>query len=357
MANIFDVAKQAGVSKTTVSRVINNQGPIKESTREKIISAMKSLDYSPNYFAKGLRTNSTRTIGIVVPDITNSFYTEMLRGIEDITGSEDFMNILCSTNERADRQLWYLQNLANRSIDGLIMCTWSKEKENINYLKKIGEKIPIIFMDYIMKSDLVSYVITDGFNSSRFATDYLIRLGKKRIGYIMGFSRFSAGYERFLGYKAALKDNNINLDPSIIFEGEYHKQSGYEAAEAFMKLSNPPDTIMTASDIMAIGAILYLKEQGIRIPEDVCVIGYDNMEMCTLVDPPLTTVAQPIRELGKVAAEILINSIKDNTFPRSHIVLDNTLIIRRSLDPKIKGERHIPIPRKIEENQGEIDGS
>lgn len=344
MANIFDVAKLAGVSKTTVSRVINNQEPIRTSTREKIINAMKILDYSPNYFAKGMRTNKTMTIGIVVPDIANSFYTEMLRGIEDITGSENFMNIICSTNESADKELWYLENLSNRSIDGLIMCTWSKEQGNQNYLEKLGQRIPIVFMDYIMKSDPVSYVITDGFNSSRFTTNYLIGIGKKKIAYIRSSSRLSAGYERFLGYETALMDNNIIMDKSIIFEGEYHKNSGYTGAEYFMDLAHPPDAIMAASDIMAIGAILYLKEHGIRIPEDVSVIGYDNMELCTLVDPALSTISQPIRRLGKTAAEILIHCISDCAYPKQQIVLDNELIIRRSLDPIIKGEKIIPIP-------------
>ena len=140
MATIFDVAKLAGVSKTTVSRVLNKQGPVRKSTQKKIINAMKTLDYSPNFFAKGMRTNRTRTIGVVVPDIANSFYTEMLRGIEDITGNENFMIILCSTNEVADKELWYLKNLANRSIDGLIICTWTKEERNIAYMRELGKK-------------------------------------------------------------------------------------------------------------------------------------------------------------------------------------------------------------------------
>jgi len=346
MANIFDVAKLASVSKTTVSRVINKQGPVRKSTRERIIKAMKTLNYSPNYFAKGMRTNKTRTIGVVVPDIANPFYPEMLKGIEDVTHAESFMKILCSTNEDADRELWYLKNLVDRSIDGLIMCTWSKEDRNMVYLEELGKSIPIVFMDYIMKSEPVSYVITDGFTSSRFATNYLLKKGKKKIGYIRGLSRFPAGYERFLGYKAAFKDHNLPVDPSLVFEGEYHKQGGYDGAEYFMGLSHPPDAIMTASDIMAIGSIFYLKEHRIGIPEEVSVVGFDNMEMCTLVDPALTTIAQPIRKLGKTAAEILINSVIDGTIPQAQVILDNTLIIRKSLDPKIKGEKHIPIPGK-----------
>ena len=197
-----------------------------------------------------------------------------------------------------------------------------------------------------MKSDSVSYVITDGFNSSRFTTNYLIGMGKKRIGYIMGLSHSSAGYERYLGYEAAYKDNKLSIDSSLIFEGEYHKQGGYEGAKYLMNQPHPPDAIMTASDIVAIGVSIYLKEHGIRIPEDVSVIGFDNMELCTFVDPSLTTIAQPIRKLGRTAAEIIISSITNNTLPESRIILDNTLIIRKSLDSEVNGEKHIPIPVK-----------
>lgn len=333
MATILDVAKLSGFSKTTVSRVINGNGPVSEEARQKIEEAMRKLNYTPNYFAQGMRTNKTRTIALLVPDYSNPFYPELFKNVEEVARQNGYMITLCNTDEEAEKELEYIKEIVKRNIDGIIFCTYNRIRRNIDYLIRISEEIPVVFMDQVVDEDEpINYVVTDGFESTRKAAGYLIEKGRRRIAYIKGSSKRRVTKERYNGYRQALMDYGINFDPSLVYTGNFHMKSGFEGAKYLMSINNPPDAIMAASDAMAIGAIKYLKYAGFSIPGDVNVVGFDNIFLSTLVEPALTTISQPIKELGREAVKILIDKINNPEMENKQIKLEGELIIRRSTE-------------------------
>ena len=344
MATILDVAKLAGVSKTTVSRVINGQGPVKESTKNKIITAAKALNYEPNYFAQGMRTSKTNVIGILIPSYSNPFYPELLEGIEEVSLKYGYIDTVCSTYEDAEREYQYIKHLVNRRVDGLIICTWCMTERNLRFLKEIGREIPIVFMDYFLKSEQISCVIADGYTSSRFASEYLIDQGRNKIAYIKNPPTFPAAYERFLGYRDALESKGLSVNEAYIYEGNFHMDSGFNAAAYFMNLPTPPDAIMAAADIMAVGALHCLARLEIDVPKDVQVIGFDNIQLSRLVNPQLTTIAQPILDLGRTAAHTIIQKIASKDLSQTQRILGSSLILRGSTGSPNGKEYVIPIP-------------
>jgi len=336
MATIMDVARLSGFSKTTVSRVINSNGPVSKETKIKIEEAMHKLNYTPNYFAQGMRTNRTRTIALLAPDYSNPFYPELFKSVEEVARQNGYMIILCNTAEEADRELAYIKEIVKRNIDGIIFCTYNRIRENIDYLIRISKEIPVVFMDQVVddEEERINYVVTDGFTSTRKATAYLIQKGRKRIAYIKGSSRHRVTKERYNGYKQALIDYGIQFDSSLTYTSDFHIESGFMAARELMSRDDPPDAIMAVSDAVAIGAIKYLKYAGISVPDKVNVIGFDNIFLSTLIEPALTTISQPIEELGREAVNIVINKINNPEFPDKQIKLEGELIIRRSSEGK-----------------------
>ena len=236
MATILDVAKLSGYSKSTVSRVINGNGPVSKEAEEEIKEAMEKLNYTPNYFARGMRTNKTNTIAVLVPDYSNPFYPELVKSLETAARTEGYMVTICDTDEKPDKELEYIKDIVKRNIDGIIFCTYNRVEENIDYLMKISEKLPVVFMDQVFfngkkEKKQTSYVITDGLKGTKQAASYLLKKGRKRIGYIKGSSSYRVTKERFEGYKQALKEFNIEFDSSLIFTGDFHMKSGFQGAK------------------------------------------------------------------------------------------------------------------------------
>lgn len=333
MATILDVAKLSGVSKTTVSRVINNNGPVSEDTRIKVEEAMDKLNYTPNYFAQGMRTNKTKTIALLVPDYSNPFYPELFKNVEEIAREHGYMITLCNTAEEPDRELESIKEVIKRNIDGIIFCTYNMVRKNINYLIQISNKVPVVFMDLVVRDDEpISYVVTDGFKSTRKAVNYLIEKGRRKIAYIKASSQYRVTRERFEGYKQALADHNINFEPSLVYKGDFHIKSGFEGAKYLMEKDSSPDAIVGASDAMAIGVLKYLKATGISVPDEVNVVGFDNISLSTMINPALTTIAQPIKKLGEEAVNIVIERIKNPDLDNKKLKLDGELIVRGSTE-------------------------
>jgi LacI family transcriptional regulator len=331
MPTIWDVAKKARVSKTTVSRVINNQGPVKEETRDRILEVMKALNYQPNYIARGMRTNKTHSIGIVVPDYANPFYAEMFRGIESVTRNAGYMSFMCNTDAEKTRELHFIKELLSRKIEGIIYCTYGGDKETIEYLLSLSDKIPVIYMDPVILDKQVSFVLTDGYAATRDATHYLINKGRRKIAYIKGPRKYKVTHERFAGYEKALEEAGIRVENCYMYEGDFSMQSGSEAARSFLQCDVPPQAVMAATDVMAIGALKYIKKTDKTIPDDINIIGFDNIALTELVDPSLTTIAQPIFELGKTAAELLLEQIANiPNYSHKKIFMEGRLIERES---------------------------
>jgi len=328
MATIVDVAKLAGVSKTTVSRVLNATGPVNENTRQKIEAAMEQLDFTPNYFAQNIKVAKTRSLGIIVPDFSNPFYPEMFKGIEEVSRKRGYMNFVCITDEEAATELDHIQELLRRKVDGIIMNTYKRVQKDIDFLVKTSRTVPVVFMDPVVHDEPLSFVVSDGQTGTMEATRYLLKLGKRRIGYIKGSRRHWVTRERFSGYKMALKEAGVDFDQDLVYEGDFHLKSGFEGAKALLEKKNPPDAIMAATDLMAIGALKYLNYAGVLVPEEVNVVGFDNIPLADLVDPGLTTVAQPIRALGERAAKILIEQIEEPQQEVQKVVLECSLVLR-----------------------------
>lgn len=337
MYNILDVAKLAGVSRSTVSRVITGNGAVKTGTRNKVQKAIEELNYTPSYFAQGIKTGKTKTLAMIVPDYSNVYYGEMFRGIEKIALENGYMVIICNTNKSSTQERNYVKELLKRKIDGIIYNTYKRNNENIEFFANLSKKIPVIFMDYINKNDEeISYVLTEGYESSKKAVKYLIDKGKKRIGYIRVPPYISVVQHRYEGYKQGLVESGITPDGGIVYQcpdneiGKTHLEVGYEGAMALMKSQNPPDALMTSTDIMAVGAIKYLKQAGYRIPQDVSVIGFDNIALASIVEPSLTTIAQPTYKIGEEAAKILIAKINGDEKVEDRIIFEAEFIIRGS---------------------------
>lgn len=339
MSTILDVAKLAGVSRSTVSRVLTGNGAVKSETRGKIRDAIEELDYTPSYFAQGIKTGKTKILAMLIPDYSNLYYGEMFRGIEKVALENGYMVIICNTDKSSTRERLYAEELLKREVDGIIYNTYKRNKDNIDYFTKLSKKMPVIFMDYIQdKSIDVPYVITEGYESSKNAAKYLISKGRSRIGYIRVPPYISVVQHRYEGYKQGLIESGIEPDGSIVYQcpdnevGKTHLDVGYEGAMALMNKPNPPDAIMTSTDIMAVGAIKYLNSAGYKIPKDVSVIGFDDIALSTIVEPSLTTISQPTQKIGEVAARLLLAKINGENDIEDQITFKPEFIVRESTE-------------------------
>ena len=335
MVTIFDVAKEAGVSKSTVSRVINRDTKVKQETRDAVEAAIKKLNYSPSYMAQAIRTRKTHTIALVVPEYSNIFYTEMFRGVEDIALKYGYMVMVCNTERHAMSDIEYTNELLKRNIDGIIYNTYRTDDEMADYLRQISERLPIVYMNRIFGDDEnYACVYTDGFKSNRKAVQYLIDKGKHKLGYVMNSEDVSIIEERFEGFVQGLKDHGLELNEKWVYRVQRENEPDYiklgrDAAKYYASLKDRPDAILTATDMLAIGCVKGFNESKIKVPDEISVIGFDNVFVSALIDPPLTTIAQPVRKMGQAAAEILISSLQGKKI-QNKVVFDGKLIVRET---------------------------
>ena len=331
MSTIIDVAKRAGVSKTTVSKILGGKGNVRPATLQKVNQAMKELDYIPSGFAQTLRTGSSKNIAILLPEQFNFGYYEILRGIEMALKNSEYIMTVCSTGVNAEKQMDYLREMIRRQVDGIVVFSYTRVEKNINYLLRLNKKVPVIVMDNILEDgEPLSMVRVDGFNLTRKAAQYLIDKRRMRIGYIRYESKNAATSERYSGYLAALEENGIAFDPKLVREAsaETHMTSGFEQARILMQLKNPPDAIMTVTDLLAIGALDYMREAGIMVPRDVCVMGFDDIPFCNWVNPKLSTASQGQLNVGRTAANLLFELMGNPETGFRKIILPGDLIIR-----------------------------
>ena len=335
MVTIFDVAKEAGVSKSTVSRVINRDTKVKQETRDAVEAAIKKLNYSPSYMAQAIRTRKTHTIALVVPEYSNIFYTEMFRGVEDIALKYGYMVMVCNTERHAMSEIEYTNELLKRNIDGIIYNTYRTDDEMEDYLRQISERLPIVYMNRIFGDDEnYACVYTDGFKSNRKAVQYLIDKGKHKLGYVMNSEDVSIIEDRFEGFVQGLKDHGLELNEKWVYRVQRENEPDYiklgrDAAKYYASLKDRPDAILTATDMLAIGCVKGFNESKIKVPDEISVIGFDNVFVSALIDPPLTTIAQPVRKMGQAAAEILISSLQGKKI-QNKVVFDGKLIVRET---------------------------
>lgn len=328
-ATIKDVADYAGVSKTTVSRVLNNHPYVTADVRQRVQQAMLDLGYQPNRSARRLRANSSDILGLIIPDIQNPLFQAVVRGVEDLAYEQQMNVVLCNTDDIPEKQMVYLRVMqAERAAGVLVVPTLPSDGEVLRPVQQAGT--PIVLLDRDVDQFEADLVRTDNVRGAYAAVWHLTTLGYQRIAIIAGSQYLTPGHERLRGYKEALEKAALTLDPTLIREGNFRVESGYTLTRELLAAAEPPDAIFVSNNLMTLGALRALHELSIRIPEDVALVGFDDMPWAGDLYPPLTTVAQPGYELGKTAVELLLRRIAQPALPFRQITLPPQLIVRQS---------------------------
>ena len=330
MATIKDVAQAAGVSITTVSHAINGTRRVSDELRERVLKAMKELDYRPNILARGLRLGQTETIGLIVPDNSNLFFAEMARTIEDVGYSSGYSVILCNSDDNVEKQQSYIQVLVAKQVDGIIFISTGEPDWDLKSLADDG--VQVVIVDRDVPNVRADIVLLDNEKAGYEATRYLIGLGHRRIACITGPSQLTPSAQRVDGYRRALIEAGIALDPAYTMTGDFRILGGETAMTSLLNLEPRPSAVFVCNDMMAIGAIRSARSLGLNIPEHVSIVGFDDIPLARAMFPALTTMAQPITGMARIATELLIQRIRGqmNSTERQRIVLTAKLIVRDS---------------------------
>ena len=332
MTTMKDVAERARVSVSTVSHVLNGTRRVAGETQEAVLAAIEELSYQPNLLAKSLKTRRTFTIGLLISDIQNSFFTSVVRGIEDVALSRGYHLFLCNTDEDAAREDEYVRELAKKRVDGLLVASSAPRHNHARRLR--AENLPFVFVDRKVEGVDADVISVDNREGMRLISDHLAGLGHERIGMISGPLDKASGYERYLGLQGALADLGVGLQDSLVRFGDFRTSSGREGAMELLGLPAPPTALVTANNQMTLGALMAVKEMGLRIPDDLSVVGFDDPEWAPLTAPPLTTLAQPTYEMGVEAAKLLLDRIEGGRDGRTRrVLLEPWLVVRGSTAP------------------------
>lgn len=328
-ATIRDIAEKTGVSITTISQILNGKGSrFSEATRNKVFQTAKDLAYKPNFFAKNMVTNRTNTIGMIVPEVTDPFFSQMVKGAEDYLNAHDYMILLCNSSQDSTREDLYVEELLHRAVDGLIIASPNILASNVFAQLEALHK-PYILLDRKRHHREEGNIFIDDYEGGYMATEHLLSLGHTKIGIITSDDSFYSVEERLQGYQAALKDHGITGLPTWIMEGDQTMPGGYIASKKLLETAEITALFVT-NDQMAVGAYRAALELGITIPDDLSIIGFDDIELAEYMAPTLTTIRQPIYDIGKTAAKYLLKAIQNPTekMPNKKMPLD--LIARQS---------------------------
>lgn len=322
MATIRDVAKLAGVSVATVSRVLNQNGYVNEETEKRVRKAIQALNYKPNEVARTLFKKTSKTIGLIVPDISNPFFPELVRAIEDVMNIYDYTVILCNSDEKSEKEKQYMDVLKQKYVDGMILTTNQLTTEEVMELD-----IPIVVLDRPSDYSFPS-VIADNYNGARLATRHLYDIGCRKIAHIQGPAHVVNAMQRFYGYRDEMKSLGL-WEEALVIQGNYQLKQAKEAVLKALQ-TNQVDGIFAGNDAMAVGALKAVQQLGLRVPEDVAIIGYDGIPLTEMTTPELSTISQPIYEMGAIAARLLVKKIEGQPIDQLHYVLPVALIERKS---------------------------
>ena len=334
ITSIKDVARKAGVSISTVSNALNNSRYVKKETKEKILEITKNLNYTPNIIARGLKTRSTSTVAVIVPDISNQFFAQVIRGVEEIARLRKYNVLLTCTYYDVLEEKKSIEILRQQFVDGFLFISGYDSFAHIKELN--DDKVPVVVADRELKEKKIPSVLIENFGAMRDTVNYLHRLGHKRIGYISyTYDNQTTVEKRFKGYCRGLKDNKLVFDPDIVVISEALRlnelQGSREAIKKILNCKDIPSVIINASDFIAVGVIRALKELKIKIPEEISVVGFDNILMSLYTDPLLTTIKQPKKQMGDTAMNLLLDIIKHKRVKEKNIILPTELIVRNSV--------------------------
>jgi LacI family transcriptional regulator len=341
-ATIYDIAEALKISPATVSRAFSNSNLVNKQTRKKILDVANEMGYRTNQFAKSLREQKTNTIGVLMHELNSNFMVSVLAGIEKVISETNYDIIITHSGESGKKEIANASNLFHKRVDGIIASLAFDTPNLAHFNQFINKKIPVVFFDRVEENSGGIKVIIDNFKAGFDATNHLIEQGCTRIAHFTGSLTRNVYIKRFEGYKAALKAHNIKFKEQYLIEGTLQKSSAIEAAKAIAKMKPMPDGLFVANDFSAAVCIQTLKEMGIKIPEDIAVVGFNNDAIGTIIEPHLSTIDYPGVSVGEVAARQLLNHLKGeaNVADMNTIILRSELIVRASsLRKKIINEQ------------------
>jgi LacI family transcriptional regulator len=333
MANMKQIAKIAGVSLGTVSHVLNGSASVREPLRKRVMDAVDSLGYQPNQLARGLRRDKTNMIGMIIPDITNPFFPAVVRGAEDVAFANGYRLILCNTDNDHSKELFHLNVLRTYLPSGLIVIpsNFSDLTAQAESYRKAGTAV--VCVDRLPRDWNGDSVTSDNESGAYEAISYVIRQKHRQLAMIMGPKHLTNSQDRLKGFRRALHKAKIHIGPEYIQESSYDQHAGYSKTMLLLRMIPRPTAIFAGNDLIALGALLAFREARIRCPEDISLIGFDNLDLAEMTSPTLSSVSQPGYQMGTTAAGILIDRVRGDDGPPKHVVLDTALKIRGSVAP------------------------
>ncbi|MEK7720332.1 MAG: LacI family DNA-binding transcriptional regulator [Bacteroidota bacterium] len=331
---IHDIARELKISASTVSRALQNNPRISLKTRERIISLADSMGYRPNIMASNLRNKRSNTIGIVVPLINRYFFSAVISGVEEVAFKAGYTVMISQSNDLANKEISIVHSMFANRVDGLIISI-AMQPTNYEHLKIFRKKnIPLVFFDRTVAEIDTNKIVVDDFMGGFRVTQHLIEQGYKRIGHMAGPQNLQTYLHRKNGYIEALSKNGISYDESLVVNNSLTSEDGVNAVQYLMSLPKPPDAIFCGNDTTALSSMIYLRDKGIRIPEDFGIVGFSNEPFSKVVSPSISTIAQPGFLMGQKAAELILNQIANKGKPFQTLVLPTELIIRESSNRK-----------------------
>jgi LacI family transcriptional regulator len=318
----------AGVSPATVSRVLNGKEDVGADLRRRVLRAVAELRYRRNGPARSLRTHAAMVLGLIISDITNPFFTEVVRGAEDQAHLAGYSVVLANADEDVAKEVRYLEVAAAERMAGALLSPASPRRSSIDVL--LDQGIPVVTIDRRLAAVPVDSVTVNNRQAARDAAQHLVRQGCRRVGIVAGPAQTTTGASRLAGYRAALRDAGHPVDPSLIAYADFRAEGGYEATRQLLRQRRPPDGLLFCNNLMTVGGLRAIAEAGLSMPADIAVVGFDDSIWATLLSPPLTVVAQPTYKIGQTAARLLLRRIDGEKFRPRHVVLRAELIERAS---------------------------
>jgi len=329
MSTILDVARIANVSTATVSRVINSPERVRLETRKRVCRGMEVCRYKYNALARGFATKRSHTFGLIVPTITNPIFAESTRGVQDFANEKGYQVILGNSDYQYEKEAKLVEVLRERQVEGLIITTTNLKG---NILKSLlDDDFPFVLLYSTLRKGPISTVGVDNFLGGYRATEHLIHQSHHRIAMLAGGFYFSdRSFHRWHGYKRCLKDHNIPYDPSLLLQTQYTLLSGKDGIRKLLSLKKPPTAVFCSNDFIAMGAMEGARELGFKLPEDLSIVGFDDIQIATFVTPTLTTISQPAYNMGSLGAEVLLDHIGKKLYKPVHKILETRLVVRES---------------------------
>ncbi|ASK62933.1 catabolite control protein A [Virgibacillus phasianinus] len=325
---IYDVAREANVSMATVSRVVNGNPNVKPTTRKKVLATIESLGYRPNAVARGLASKKTTTVGAIIPDISSIFFAELARGIEDIATMYKYNIILSNSDQNKDKELQLINTMYEKQVDGILFMGGTITEEHVEQFK--SSSVPVVLAATYDETGTIPSVNIDYEQAAYEATKFLLDKGNKTVAFIAAEDDTTINQQKYAGYQRALQESSVSLNDAYVVKGDFTYGSGLEAVDELFALETKPTAIFVSSDEMALGVIHGAQDKGIKVPEDLEVFGFDNTRLASMVRPTLSTIVQPMYDIGAVAMRLLTKYMNKEEISEKKVVLPHRIEERNS---------------------------